>query len=77
MNREVLPHIFAVFVLEHDLAANDFARWVGNQSHNGKGADAFSAAALSYQTQGLARFQILRDAVNGLNHSFKSVEVGL
>ena len=69
-------HLEDVLAFEDDLAAYGSAWRIGDQTHNRKRAHALAAAALSYNAQHLAFFQVVANAIHRFDDAILGEEVG-
>ena len=73
----VLVHLDDVLTLEHDLAADDLAGRVRDQTEDGERAYGLAAAALADEAENFAGLNVIAHAVDGLDHALLRVEVRL
>ena len=73
----VLAELEEVFAFEQHLAVDYLARRLGDEAHEGEGADGLAAPALADEAHGLPGLQRIGDAVDGLDHAVLGVEIGL
>ena len=62
--------------VKKDLAVDDFARRLRNQTHDGLGGNTFAAAGLADNTEHLA-LRGKRNIIHRLGSALKGVEIGL
>ena len=66
-----------VLAVEEDFAGDGASGWVGDEAHQGEGADAFAAAAFAHEAEGFAGEDFVGDVVHGFDDAFVGEEVGL
>jgi hypothetical protein len=62
--------------VEHDFAAHDLPRRIGDESRDRQGRHALTAARLADETEGLAVVEIEGHVVDGLDDAVRREEVG-
>ena len=70
-------HLQNVLAVEDHFSADNLARRVRDQAHEGEGAYTFPASAFADQAQGFPFFDIVGDTINGLYDTVHGEKVGL
>ncbi len=68
--------LYEVGAAEANLAIDDASGWRWDEAEDAEGTDRFSASALPYQCDGFAFFDVVADAVDGLDYGVIATEVG-